>query len=98
MKNVNFLKQVQRDTLVKVLIELEEKNRKEKRIYLNEQAIKVGRLTNQRQGTKFAEVWEEGDLFKKLHTKLREIQVDKEEIDKLRKNRNKVKSMKKSSS
>jgi hypothetical protein len=47
--------------------------RKEKRIWLNEQAIRLGRLTTQRQGTKYVEVWEEGEGFKKLHIKLREI-------------------------
>lgn len=58
---------------VKTLSQLEEKIRKEKRIWINEQAIRLGRLTTQRQGTKFVEVWEEGEAFKKLHIKLREI-------------------------
>ena len=49
----------------------------------------MGRLTNQRQGTKFLEVWEEGEAFRKLTLKHKEIQVEKEEIEKLKKNRNK---------
>lgn len=65
--------------------------RKEKRIWLNEQAIRLGRLTTQRQGTKYVEVWEEGEGFKKLHLKLKEIQLEKEEIERLKKNRNKSK-------
>lgn len=58
---------------IKTLTSLEDKLRKEKRIWLNEQAIRLGRLTTQRQGTKFVEVWEEGEAFRKLYTKLREI-------------------------
>lgn len=58
---------------IKTLTLLEEKIRKEKRIWLNEQAIKLGRLTTQRQGTKFVDMWEEGEAFRKLHKKLKEI-------------------------
>jgi hypothetical protein len=69
--------------------------RKEKRIWLNEQAIRLGRVTTARQGTKYVEVWEEGEAFKKLNQKLREINADKEEIERLKKNRNKQKVIKK---
>lgn len=48
-----------------------------------------------RQGTKYVEVWEEGEGFKKLNLKLKEITADKEEIERLKKNRNKQKSLKK---
>jgi hypothetical protein len=41
-------------------------------------------------------MWEEGEAFRKLHIKLREIQYDREEIEKLKKNRNKAKTVKKS--
>lgn len=58
---------------IKTLTSLEEKIRKEKRIWLNEQAIRLGRLSLQRQGTKYIEIWEEGEGFKKIHQKLREI-------------------------
>lgn len=44
-----------------------------------------------RQGTKYVEVWEEGEAFKKLNLKLKEITADKEEIERLKKNRNKQK-------
>ena len=37
------------------------------------------------------EVWEEGEAFKKLHLKLKEIQSEKDEIERLKKNRNKQK-------
>jgi hypothetical protein len=61
--------------------------RKEKRLWLNEQAIRLGRLTTQRQGTKYVEIWEEGEAFKKLQLKLKEITNEKEEIERLKKNR-----------
>jgi len=65
--------------------------RKEKRVWLNEQAIRLGRLTTQRQGTKYLEIWEEGEGFKKLHQKLKEITNEKEEIERLKKNRKSTK-------
>ena len=39
-------------------------------------------------------MWEEGEGYKKLHAKLKEIQNDKEEIERLKKNRNKLKQKK----
>ena len=79
---------------IKILTQLEEKLLKEKRIWLNEQAIRLGRLTTQRQGTKYVEVWEEGEGYKKLHAKLKEISNEKDEIERLKKNRNKLKQKK----
>lgn len=55
------------------MIDLEDKIRKEKRLYLNESAIRLGRLTTQRQGTKFLEIWEEGEAFKSIKNKLKDI-------------------------
>ncbi len=43
------------------------------------------------------DIWEEGEAFKKLHLKLREIQSEKDEIEKLKKNRQKNKAAKKQS-
>lgn len=36
------------DTMIKYLTELEDKNRREKRMWLNEQSIKLGRLSSMR--------------------------------------------------
>lgn len=85
-------KKIYQDTMIKYLTALEEKTRKEKRVWLNEQAIKLGRLSTQRQGSKFAEIWEEGESFRKLQTKHQEIMFEKEEIEKMKKYRNKNKS------
>lgn len=79
------MKRLCNDTLIKYLTELEDKNRREKRMWLNEQAIKLGRLSSVRQSTKLMEVWEEGEAIIKLQTRLREIQTEKEEIEKLKK-------------
>ena len=45
------LKRLYVDTLIKYLTELEDKNRKERRIFLNEQSIKLGRVSTVRKGT-----------------------------------------------
>jgi hypothetical protein len=36
-------------------------------------------------------VWEEGEAFRRLHLKLKEVSFEREEIEKLKKNRNKNK-------
>jgi len=79
------MKRLYVDTLIKYLTELEDKNRKERRIFLNEQSIKLGRVTTMRQGTKVVDMWEEGEAIIKLQTRLREIQIEREEIEKLKK-------------
>lgn len=79
------MKRLYTDTLIKYLTELEDKNRRERRIQLNEQSIKLGRVTSCRQGTKVVDMWEEGDQIIKLQTRLREIQAEKDEIEKLKK-------------
>lgn len=79
------MKRLCTDTLIKYLTELEDKNRREKRMWLNEQSIKLGRLSSVRQSTKLLEVWEEGEAILKLQTRLRDIQSEKDEIEKLKK-------------
>ena len=79
------MKRIYTDTLIKYLTELEDKNRKERRMWLNEQSIKLGRVSTLRQGTKVVDCWEEGESILKLQTRLREIQNEKEEIEKLKK-------------
>ena len=67
------MKRIYTDTLIKYLTELEDKNRKEKRMWLNEQSIKLGRVSTIRHGSKVSDVWEEGESILKLQTRLREI-------------------------
>lgn len=77
-------KQMYTETMIKYLTELEDKLRKEKRMWLNEQSIKLGRVSNVRQGSKVIDMWEEGEAILRLQTRLKEIQNDKEEIEKLK--------------
>lgn len=79
------MKRLYIDTMIKYLTELEDKNRKERRIFLNEQSIKLGRVSTVRQGTKVVDMWEEGEAIIKLQTRLKEISHEKEEIEKLKK-------------
>lgn len=60
------MKQIYIDTLIKYLTELEDKLKKEKRMWLNEQSIKLGRVNTMRQGTKIVDMWEEGEAVLKL--------------------------------
>ena len=59
-------KTLYKDTLIKYLTELEDHWRKERRLWLNEQGIRLGRVSSMRQGTKVVEVGEEGDQVLKL--------------------------------
>ena len=71
--------------MIKYLTELEDKLRKEKRMWLNEQSIKLGRVSNIRQGSKVVDMWEEGESILRLQTRIKEIAAEKEEIEKLKK-------------
>ena len=42
-------------------------------------------MSTSRQGTKVVDMWEEGEAIIKLQTRLREIHLEKEEIEKLKK-------------
>ena len=77
-------KKIYIDTLIKYLTELEDKLRREKRMWLNEQSIKLGRVSNIRNGSKVVDMWEEGEAILRLQTRLKEIQLEKEEIEKLK--------------
>ena len=66
---------------------MEEKTRKEKRIYLNEQSIRLGRYTTHRQGTKCTEIWEKGEAFKKLELQIHNLARERGEIEKLKRSR-----------
>jgi hypothetical protein len=63
-------KRIYVDTMIKYVVSLEEKIKKEKKLWLNEQAIRLGRLVFQRNGSKFSEIWEEGDAFRKIRGRL----------------------------
>ena len=79
------MKQLYADTMVKYMTELEDKQRKEKRLWLNEQSIKLGRVNTMRQSTKVVDVWEEGESILRFQSRLKEITTEKEQIEKLRK-------------
>ena len=75
-------------SLHKYLIELEIKEKRERRRWINEQGIRLGRLGGVKVGAiGRSECWEEGDAFRRINQRLREIQLDKDEIEKLKKSR-----------
>jgi hypothetical protein len=70
------------------LVTLEQQRRKGRRVWCNEQQIRLGRYGgwgNRRSGVN--DQWEEGEAFRKVNQRLREIQLEKEEIEKMKKNR-----------
>lgn len=48
-------------------------------------------MANKREGTKYGEFWEEGEAYTKLNIKIKDIQHQREEIEKLKRHRNKNK-------
>ena len=44
----------------------------------------MGRVSNIRNGSKVVDMWEEGEAILKLQTRLKEIQLEKDEIEKLK--------------
>lgn len=71
--------------LRKYLTELEEKTRRERRTWCNEQQIRLGRW--QQVAQRGREVWQEGEAYRKVNLRLKELQLEKEEIEKMKKNR-----------
>ena len=83
-------KSLYKDTIIKYLTELEDHRRKDKRLWINEQGIRLGRVQSMRQGPKLVEVWEEGDQMIKLQNRLKEITEEREEIKKRMKRKPRV--------
>ncbi len=76
--------------MIKYLTELEDHRRRERRLWLNEQGIRLGRVSSVRQGSKVVEVWEEGEQVIKLQNRLKEITDEREERKKRRKRKPRV--------
>lgn len=74
--------------LKKYLIQLEEKTRKEKRLWINEQQVRLGRYhVSAGVTSRCREMWHDGEAYHKFNHRLAAIQAEKEEIEKLKKNR-----------
>jgi hypothetical protein len=77
-------------SLKKYLIELEEKSRKELRQWCNEQQVRLGKWHTNGQisnSNRTKEMWQEGEAYRKINQRIQQIQIEKEEIEKLKKNR-----------
>ncbi len=72
--------------IVRYLKELEEIKRKEKKKWLNDMEYKLGKYTLQRVGQTVMDVWEDGEEFINLNKRIREIEIEKEKLDKQKKN------------
>lgn len=78
--------QLNKLSMIKYLRELEEFKRTSKKKWLNEQEYKLGKYNLQRVGQTVMDVWENGEEFLKLNNKLKEIELEKEKLEKQKKN------------
>lgn len=85
--NVNLGK----GSLIKIMRELEEMKRAQKRDWINEQGLRLGRYAIQRAGSKVIEIWEEGEEFISIKNKIKDIFTQKEELEKQKKKLNYMK-------
>ncbi len=72
---------------------MEEIKRSQKRQWLNEQSLKLGRFLVQRAGNQIIEVWEDGDDVIKVKNRLQKIIIDKYELEKVRNKLNQILGM-----
>lgn len=71
---------IKNQTLSKYLIKLQEKIKQEKRIWIYEQAKRLGRPSGN-----FTETWEDGEEIKAVKKKLDEVRQERDHLDKMKK-------------
>jgi tousled-like kinase len=79
-----------KSSMTKILRDLEEIKRAQKRQWLNEQNLKLGRFVVQRAGNQIIEVWEDGEEVMKIKNILQRIIIDKDELEKVRNKLNQI--------
>jgi hypothetical protein len=76
--------------LKKYLIQLEEKCKRERRQWINEQQVRLGRWHisgSVSAHNRCKEMWHEGEAYRKINQRINQIQIERDEIEKLKKNR-----------
>jgi tousled-like kinase len=71
--------------LIQALRTVEEKKRQEIKVKLNNDSYRLGRVTMLRQGTRFQEYWEDGIEIRQIKDQLLVLQVQRESLEKQRK-------------
>jgi tousled-like kinase len=74
-----------RSALIQALRAVEEKKRQEIKVKLNNDSYRLGRVTMVRQGTRFQEYWEDGIEIRNIKDQLLVLQVQRESLEKQRK-------------
>lgn len=74
-----------RKSLIKYLKDNEESKRNLKKIWLNEQAYRLGKFSIQRAGARLMEVWEDGEEINNIKNAIKEIKNNKEDLEKVKK-------------
>ena len=81
----NEYKESVKKLLCKIILQVEDYTRQDKKSYVTHQKNRIGESINIRDGTKNKECWQDGWELRKLKSRLEEIKVEKEEQDKVKK-------------
>jgi tousled-like kinase len=87
MLNKSFESQINlgKNSLIKYLKEFEELKKTQNKIWLNEQAYRLGKFSIQRMGHRVIEAWEDGEEIKNVKNTVKQIKENKEDLEKLKK-------------
>ena len=87
MLNKNYESQMNlgKTSLIKYLKDFEELKRTQNKIWLNEQAYRLGKFSIQRMGHRVIEAWEDGEEINNVRNSIKQIKETKEDLEKLKK-------------
>merc|ERR1712130_734688 len=91
-KAVELRQQRYNDSFIDILTKLAEQERKEDKIKMNENCIKIGTIVYQKTIGDAFEVWQDGDLFIDLERKQQLITAEREKLEKQKKQIQKTRS------
>lgn len=69
----------------KMVVQIEQFMRMEKKSFVTQQKNRIGENCNIRDGTKNKEIWLDGWEMKKIKDRMEEIKAEKDELEKLKK-------------
>ncbi len=87
MLNKSYESQINlgKSSLIKYLKEFEELKRTQNKIWLNQQAYRLGKFSVQRMGHRVIEAWEDGEEINNVKNSVKQIKETKEDLEKLKK-------------
>lgn len=87
MLNKSYESQINlgKNSLIKYLKEFEDLKRIQNKIWLNDQAYRLGKFSVQRMGHRVIEAWEDGEDINNIRNQIKQIKETKEDLEKLKK-------------